>query len=309
MPCIDFSEIPKAHVASGEQDTFELFARDFFIEILKFKVLSEPSRGADGGKDILFEEQQLGTLSENSIIWLVSCKHKAHSGNSVTPDDEINISDRLKQFRAHGFIGFYSTLASSGLNARLDSYRQDYKIQIFDKEKIESFILGHKRYELFKRYFPQSYQKWFEAEQKHTPSRILSKYKPLKCAVCGTDLLTAGRSDHGIIGFAMHYNTTKTVDCYAACRGTCDGKMQAHFSSLRQFTAWDDVDDLLIPTIYLQRFMAILNQLQHGELEFEEDAFEKYKQILIIISQYIFRQQSDQDIKRIMILAELPEGI
>ena len=53
MPCIDFREIPEAHVASGNQDSFELFARDFLTEILNFKILSEPSRGADGGKDIL----------------------------------------------------------------------------------------------------------------------------------------------------------------------------------------------------------------------------------------------------------------
>ena len=85
-------------------------------------------------------------------------------GKSVTPDDETNISDRLGQFKANGFIGFYSTLASSGLNARLDSYNDRYKIQIFDKEKIEAFILNHKRYELFRRYFPVSYKAWLETE-------------------------------------------------------------------------------------------------------------------------------------------------
>ena len=83
MPCINFCEIPEAHIASGNQDSFELFARDFLTEILSFEILSEPSRGADGGKDILAEERQLGTLSENRTIWLVSCKHKAHSGKSV----------------------------------------------------------------------------------------------------------------------------------------------------------------------------------------------------------------------------------
>ena len=68
MPCIDFREIPEAHVASGNQDSFELFARDFLTEILNFKILSEPSRGADGGKDILAEEIQFGTLSTNRTV-------------------------------------------------------------------------------------------------------------------------------------------------------------------------------------------------------------------------------------------------
>ena len=45
MPCINFCEIPEAHIASGNQDSFELFARDFLTEILSFEILSEPSRG------------------------------------------------------------------------------------------------------------------------------------------------------------------------------------------------------------------------------------------------------------------------
>ncbi len=31
MPVLDFTEIPEAHLATGRQDTFELFARDFLI--------------------------------------------------------------------------------------------------------------------------------------------------------------------------------------------------------------------------------------------------------------------------------------
>ena len=125
MPCIDFREIPEAHVASGNQDSFELFARDFLTEILNFKILSEPSRGADGGKDILAEEIQFGTLSTNHTIWLISCKHKAHSGKSVTPDDEANISDRIEQFEADGFIGFYSPMRN-GLRTNAKGFRQKF---------------------------------------------------------------------------------------------------------------------------------------------------------------------------------------
>lgn len=309
MPCIDFCEIPEAHVASGNQDAFELFARDFFADILKFNILSEPNRGADGGKDILVEERQTGTLSESKTVWLVSCKHKAHSGKSVTPDDETNISDRLEQFKADGFIGFYSTLASSGLNTRLDSYKDRYKIQVFDKEKIEMFILKHKRYELFKRYFPVSYQTWLEAENRNTPSRILETYQPLNCAVCGQDILDAKHPDHGIIGFVMNPHTHKCVHCYAACRGNCDYKMEAFYASRGTYTGWNDVNDLMIPTIYLQKNIAIINQLHDGILEFDDQGLEEYKQILIKISQYVFRHQSDEELERVRQLSMLPEGI
>ena len=309
MPCINFCEIPEAHIASGNQDSFELFARDFLTEILNFKILSEPSRGADGGKDILAEERLFGTLSENCTRWLVSCKHKAHSGKSVTPSDEINISDRLTQFKADGFIGFYSTLPSGGLNERLDSYKERYKIQIFDKEKIESLILGKKRYELFQRYFPESYRKWIEFQSKRLPSKILPSYEPLKCAVCGVDLLSPENEDHGIVGFVMDPQTHKCVHCYTACRGDCDERMEAYYSARRQYTGWNDINDLLIPTLFLQKNIAIINQLHDGELEFNSNGLEEYKQILIRVSQYVFRHQTEDEWKRVESLSILPEGI
>ena len=53
MPCIDFREIPEAHVASGNQDSFELFARDFLTEILNFKIRYK-SDIPEGGKQHSF---------------------------------------------------------------------------------------------------------------------------------------------------------------------------------------------------------------------------------------------------------------
>ena len=51
MPVLDFKEIPEAHKATGLQDTFELFSRDFLV-FLGYKIISDPDRGADGGVDI-----------------------------------------------------------------------------------------------------------------------------------------------------------------------------------------------------------------------------------------------------------------
>ncbi|MEG7414448.1 hypothetical protein V6E00_06255 [Serratia marcescens] len=52
MPVLDFKEIPEAHKATGLQDTFELFSRDF-LGFLGYKIISDPDRGADGGADII----------------------------------------------------------------------------------------------------------------------------------------------------------------------------------------------------------------------------------------------------------------
>jgi Holliday junction resolvase-like predicted endonuclease len=92
---LDFKEIPQGNIANGQQDTFELFARDFF-EKLGFEILQHPSRGADGKKDLIVMEVIKSKTGIIKIKWLVSCKHKAHSGKSVSEDDEINILERIE---------------------------------------------------------------------------------------------------------------------------------------------------------------------------------------------------------------------
>ncbi len=68
MSVLDFKEIPEAHIASGEQDKFELFARDFF-EQLGYKIIREPGRGADGGADLIIEEERKGIAGSTTIIY------------------------------------------------------------------------------------------------------------------------------------------------------------------------------------------------------------------------------------------------
>ena len=114
MPQLDFKEIPQANLASGEQDTFELFARDF-LDLYGFEVLSGPDRGSDLGRDLIVLERRTGVGGETQVRWLVSCKHKAHSGQSVGLSDEQDISDRLRAHGCNGFIGFYSTLPAASL--------------------------------------------------------------------------------------------------------------------------------------------------------------------------------------------------
>jgi hypothetical protein len=163
MPTIDFTEIPRANISSGEQDSFELFARDV-LESLGYKVISGPDRGSDGGKDILVLETRTGVGGETHIPWLVSCKHTAHSGNSVGVSDEQDIIDRVNAHQCAGFIGFYSTLPSSSLTRKLEGLKtsdSSFEFQVFDKERIERFLLysGIGQH-IAERFFPVSYQAW-----------------------------------------------------------------------------------------------------------------------------------------------------
>ena len=64
MSFIDFREIPVANSGKGDQDYFELFARDFFWS-LGYVIDQGPSRGADGGRDLIVVEPLDGIVSRS----------------------------------------------------------------------------------------------------------------------------------------------------------------------------------------------------------------------------------------------------
>lgn len=160
MPILDFKEIAQANKATGMQDDFELFCRDFF-NYLGYEILTEPSRGQDGGIDLLAQETRTGIGGKSCIKWLVSCKHNAHSqrGKSVGTDDEVNILDRVESNGCNGFIGAYSTIASAGLTSKLKGLAESKKLefQIFNRGKIEETLFRRKEgIDIALRFFPKS---------------------------------------------------------------------------------------------------------------------------------------------------------
>lgn len=155
---INFTEIPPANSSNGEQDRFELFAREM-LQTIGFEILEQPDRGADGGKDLLVRETLRGINKNHPIKWLVSAKHHAHSGKSVTPSDETNIRERVDALSADGFLGFYSTLPSSGLNSLLIGLENHLRVDHFDSAAIERHLTTNRLLaNTFRSFLPQSYQ-------------------------------------------------------------------------------------------------------------------------------------------------------
>jgi hypothetical protein len=160
MPAIEFGEIPSGNRGGGKQDKFELFARDC-LEFLGFHPVTSPARGPDFGKDFIVEEVRRGAGGETRIRWLVSCKHFAHSGASVSPTDEQNIRERVESHQCDGFVGFYSTLPSSGLSQLLERLKGIIEVQLYDGERIERYLLESPAgVHLAQRYFPRSIEQW-----------------------------------------------------------------------------------------------------------------------------------------------------
>lgn len=301
MPALNFREISPANCSSGSQDKFELFARDFFV-CQGFKVLSGPDRGQDGGRDLIISEIRKGIVGETEFRWLVSCKHKAHSGQSVTDNDEQNVYDRVRAHCVHGFIGFYSTLPSSGLSRRLESMKSDFESVLFDAENIETALLQtHNGREIAKRYMPISYLSW--EHHAKLPSELLDKYYELNCCYCGKDLLI---EHQGNVVFVEDHSETQNIvrDVYWACKDECDRIVENRYND-KWITYWEDIGDLTVPAEFLRWNIAIMNRLRNSSDIYDDQAFENLKQFLICLSQIVLRRQNDEQRERFRELSML----
>ena len=301
---LDFKEIPQANKGGGLQDTFELFARDV-LSYLGYRIVEDPDRGADGKRDLIVEEVLQGVNSEHTLRWLVSCKHYAHSGKAVSDADEINISERLAQHHCQGFMGFYSTLASTGLAGVLGG--QQWHI-VFDSQKIESYILrdlaGQR---IAARYFPISFKQYLI--ENPSPSNVFHKLEPIECEYCHKNLLLD--TEHcnfimlkKIIGednLGLPISEDKFSKLVYACKEH-DRKVTEKYNKLGYNDEWGDIDDLCNPYIWMSKVMAFVNGIQHDN-DMTEEAFEEFKDLLLRTYPYVCRHLTSKEKARALQLA------
>jgi hypothetical protein len=301
---LDLKEIPAANSGSGDQDEFELFARDF-LEATGFTVVEGPGRGVDRGRDLIVEELVTGSIYSGARRWVVSAKHNAHSGRSVTDGDEPDPVGRVRKFGAHGFMGFYSTVVSSGLDDTLSRLRGQIDIHVFDRGRITTALI--QRIELqhvFRTYLPGSYARW-RAERQPTVL-VGGQVLPLACCYCGKDILL---SPSAIVVFVESYmpRSKRVVieDVYWCCKGSCDRSIQ-HSYERPPLTGWEDLADLRIPHVFLRWICATLNNLQSGHYVFRDEAHRKHVEFLIILAQAALRDPTDPQRERLDSLVRMP---
>lgn len=305
MAIINFKEIPEAHGngENGLRDTFELFAEVFFTK-LGFKIIEGPSRGTDNGKDLIIEESVQGKfdVSESKIRWLVSCKHKAHTGNSVRPEDEGNLLDRLSLHQCSGFIGFYSTLASTGLNALISGLpNSGKKIKILNAENIETLLLQSQTgIELIERFFPQSFAQW-RAENPEKAKIFKDGEFELNCMVCGKDLITNNSVQGGFYTIKEMNNLDKIVSVKWSCIGECDKRLNSNNYRKGLTEIFEHIESKATPVTYLIFILDILRDMQNGRITYSEDAFEKMKHLICAIYPLVTRNMTKKE-------AEILEG-
>lgn len=300
---IDFGEIPKANSSEGLQDTFELFSRDFF-EVLGYEILQHPDRGADGKKDLIIQETRTGVSGTTKIKWLVSCKHYAHSGKSVSDTDEPNILDRISVHNCDGFIGFYSTLPATSLGKNFDGLKTKTNIQSFDKEHIEKILLESPQgLRLASRYFPISFEKYKTENPK--PAKIFSDEPTIHCEYCNKNLLEDGSGIFVTLRKFTDYEAkivTKNPyeEAYFSCKGHCDTILKNKYLQKGHYLdEWVAISDYLTPTGYIKKLMAWMNGMNIDNEKIEKNAFDKLKKLFINCFPYIAREQTTEEKERI----------
>lgn len=147
---LDFKELPKDGVK------FEQLIREIFVK--EGYEVHWTGVGPDNRKDLVIVEKLQGPLSYYKRRWLVSCKHKAHSGKAVSVSDLTDISGDCAQVKAEGFILATSTYPSSSVVNRLDdtASHNALKCLIWDEIEIERRLLHPTTFPLINTFFPES---------------------------------------------------------------------------------------------------------------------------------------------------------
>ncbi len=305
MPVLDFREIASP-TSPGHQDAFELFAREFLVH-RGFEIVDGPDRGADAGRDLIAVERRRGVAGETSVRWLVSCKHKAHSGTSVGVGDEQNVRDRVEVHKCQGFIGFYSTVRSSGLT-QLIQPTAVLEVLFWDQELIERELLQTTAgVALARRYFPRSVTAW--ERENPPPADLYGGLDGIACEQCGNDLLSPPSGivvtlDRDVTESEVDY-PHEVVDIYWCCKGDCDRALKSVRRTAELVDGWKDIPGMMNPQGFAQATMATINRLRGGE-RYSQAAFDKHKRLLLELFRYVAREPTRSERDRWEVLSTLP---
>lgn len=286
---IDFKEI-----ATGER--WELFTQAF-LQQLGFTIEIPPGRGSDRGRDMTVSVDVRGQDgSLHKFVWLVSCKHNAISNTSVTPSVEEDVPARVRQHRANGFMGFYSTIPSQGLVDRIEGVKSPHDVQavlFIHGAEISRLLISRGMTFLMAQYLPRS----LAALRPVHPT--FGNPIPLLCEACGKDLLQDSilRPGGGMVIFRHDYNISQITSVHLSCKGKCNSAIEYRHSGDGVDFPWIELRDYLNPALFMVMMQEHMNQMRHIPLSFSDSAHDKYMQIFSALSQRTFRITTEEDLE------------
>jgi hypothetical protein len=304
MNLLDFTEIP----AEGER--WSHFGREF-LQVLGFHTETPSYRDAENIFDFTAIEQLPGKFNLQPFRWLVSCRHKAATRTAVKESEEAGILERLLRSRADGFLGIYSTQASSALEYYLSELKSQSQIKdyrILDAKFLESYLATPAFFRLTSRWFP-SYA------QTHPVLHLVeNEYLPILCEHCKKDLLKSlfTEDQQGVVvrlrrrkKSAKEKESAETTEIianlYYACKGNCDIELQTKYCNdkLLDAAGWVAISDVAEPSGFLDRLTLLLSQIGTDEITYTTQALEKEIYLLKALAQYTLRESAANETQQI----------
>lgn len=145
---LDFTELP------DDGHDFELLIRELLFA-RGFRV-NWAGRGADAGRDLLCVETGDPMFGTKERLWLVQCKHFAHSNRAVGVSDLEPISDVCAQHGADAYLLACSTYPSSSVVSRLEALEREsrgFATSYLDASQIERLLSTPNAWQIAQRFF------------------------------------------------------------------------------------------------------------------------------------------------------------
>jgi hypothetical protein len=171
---LDFKELPK------DGNDLELLIRE--ILLTKGYKVRWSGKGPDGGKDLICIEDRESEFLADSKIWLIQCKHKAHSGNAVGLEDLDDVVDSCNHHQAKGYLLICSTYPSSKVIERLEGItinpKNDIEATYWDAVKLEQILSTSRLWKIAQRFFPiSSKDSSWEIYATENPNHWIANYR------------------------------------------------------------------------------------------------------------------------------------
>lgn len=189
-------------------EDWEHFAEDVLYH-LGYTIDLGPALGADQGKDLI--------VIKGGRRYLVSCKHHQ---KAIGVNQEVDIRDRLEMHRCNGFIAFYSSHITSGLQKKfmsLKEHKNKYEVLDFCRSKILDLIPTMMGFVLSK-YFKEPHKLHHHVNNNMT-------YKPLPCLKCDCeDILSKEKLPLSMVTL---YKKNNEIHFEYGCKN-CIGEYPSH---------------------------------------------------------------------------------
>jgi hypothetical protein len=183
----------------------------------------------------------IGICDYKGVRYLVSFRHNINKG-AVGTNLEKNITDRIKEYNAEGFIGFYSGNYTTSLLDRLTSMQVDFKL--FNGSRITTFIpFTHST--IIDTYFGSGIKGHHFIPANYYLNIIdESLYKPLECMCgCGKDILDPLNIAYSMVLIHMHNNNIYLVYGIKSCINHIDDNTEC---------GWLEISQILHPDQFIE---------------------------------------------------------